>query len=139
MKIKAYNKLPEEARFIRQTVFVEEQGFREEFDTTDNTAIHAVGFIDGAAAATGRIFPSEESGAYCLGRLAVLKDFRKNGTGSAVLGFLENEALKRGASKIILHAQIQAQPFYEKNGYTVEGEPFLEESAPHITMVKMLK
>lgn len=47
MIIKAYEKLPEEAHFIRQTVFVEEQGFREEFDTIDNTAVHAVGFADG--------------------------------------------------------------------------------------------
>lgn len=138
MIIKAYEKLPEEARFIRQTVFVEEQGFKEEFDSTDNTAIHAVGFVDGAPIATGRIFPAEENGAYYLGRLAVMKGSRKNGTGSAILTFLENEASKRGATKIILHAQIQAQPFYEKNGYTAEGEPFLDESAPHITMVKSI-
>lgn len=138
MIIKAYEKLPEEAHFIRQTVFVEEQGFEEEFDTIDNTAVHAVGFADGTPIATGRIFPAEEDGAYYLGRLAVLKDFRKGGTGSKMLSFLENEAAKRGASKIILHAQIQAQPFYEKNGYIAKGEPFLEESAPHITMIKKL-
>lgn len=138
MIIKAYEKLPEEAHYIRQTVFVDEQGFREEFDTIDNTAVHAVGFADGSPVATGRIFPAEESGAYYLGRLAVLKDFRKGGTGSKMLAFLENEAAKRGASKIILHAQIQAQPFYEKNGYIAEGKPFLEESAPHITMIKNL-
>lgn len=139
MIIKAYEKLPEEAQYIRQTVFVEEQGFKEEFDTIDNTAIHAVGFADGTPVATGRIFPAEENGAYYLGRLAVLKDFRKGGTGSKMLAFLEKEAAKCGASKIILHAQIQAQPFYEKNGYIAEGEPFLDESTPHITMVKKLK
>lgn len=139
MMIKAYEKLPEEAHFIRQTVFVEEQGFKEEFDTIDDTAVHAVGFADGTPIATGRIFPAEENGAYYLGRLAVLKDFRKGGTGSKILAFLENEAAKYGASKIILHAQIQAQPFYEKNGYIAESEPFLDESTPHITMVKKLK
>ncbi|MCI5946825.1 MAG: GNAT family N-acetyltransferase [Oscillospiraceae bacterium] len=139
MIIKAYEKLPEEAHYIRQTVFVEEQGFREEFDTLDNTAVHAVDFIDGSPVATGRIFPAEENGAYYLGRLAVLKNFRKNGTGSKMLVFLESEAAKRGASKIILHAQIQAQPFYEKNGYIAEGEPFLEGSVPHITMMKKLR
>lgn len=95
--------------------------------------------IIGTPVATGRIFPAEENGAYYLGRLAVLKDFRKGGTGSKMLAFLENEAAKLGASKIILHAQIQAQPFYEKNGYIAEGEPFLDESTPHITMVKKLK
>ena len=138
MIIKAYNDLPEEARFIRQTVFMEEQGFKNEFDDIDETAIHAVGFIDGVPAATGRVFPAEEDGAYYLGRLAVRKEFRKGGTGSAIVAFLENEAAKHGASKIILHAQIQAQPFYEKNGYTAEGEPFLDETTPHITMVKKI-
>lgn len=138
MIIKAYNKLPEEARSIRQAVFMEEQGFKNEFDDIDSTAIHAVGFIDGVPAATGRVFPAEEDDAYYLGRLAVRKEFRKGGTGSAIVAFLENEAAKHGASKIILHAQIQAQPFYEKNGYTAEGEPFLDETTPHITMVKKI-
>ena len=105
----------------------------------DNTAIHAVGFADGTPAATGRIFLAKKNGVYYLGRLAVLKDFRRGGTGSKMLAFLENEAAKYGVSKIILHARIQAQPFYEKNGYIAEGEPFLEESAPHITMAKKLK
>ena len=81
MMIQFYEKLPEEAHFIRQTVFVEEQGFREEFDTIDNTAVHAVVFADGSPIATGRIFPAEENGAYYLGRLAVLKDFRRGRNG----------------------------------------------------------
>lgn len=139
MIIKTYDYLPEEARFIRQTVFVEEQGFKEEFDSIDSTAIHAVAFFDGVPAATGRIFSSEEDGVFYLGRLAVIKEFRKGGTGSAMINHLEIEALKHGADKIKLHAQVQAQPFYAKNGYTAEGEVFLEEFAPHITMVKSLK
>lgn len=139
MTIKTYDYLPEEARFIRQTVFVEEQGFKEEFDSIDNTAIHAVAFIDGAPAATGRIFPSEEDGVFYLGRLAVMKEFRKGGTGSTMINHLEREAAKHGAVKIKLHAQVRAKCFYEKNGYAAEGDVFLEEFEPHITMVKTLK
>lgn len=139
MIIKTYDYLPEEARFIRQTVFVEEQGFKEEFDSVDNTAIHAVAFIDGAPAATGRVFPSEEDGVFYLGRLAVIKDFRKSGAGSAMIKHFEAEASKHGAVKIKLHAQVRAKGFYEKNGYAAEGEVFLEEFEPHITMVKSLK
>ena len=139
MTIKTYNYLPEEARYIRQTVFVEEQGFKEEFDSVDNTAIHAVAFIDDSPAATGRVFPSEEDGVFYLGRLAVMKEFRKGGTGSAMIKHLEAEAENHGAAMIKLHAQVRAQGFYEKNGYTAEGEIFLEEFEPHITMVKSLK
>lgn len=139
MIIRSYNALPDEARFIRQTVFVEEQGFKEEFDSIDNIAVHAVAFINDKPAATGRIFPSEENGTFYLGRLAVMKEFRKGGTGSAMIDFLENEAAKLGAVKIKLHAQVRAMGFYEKNGYTAEGEEFLEEFEPHITMVKRIR
>lgn len=138
MIIKSYNFLPDEARLVRQTVFVEEQGFNEEFDTIDNVALHAVAFGNEIPAATGRIFPSEQDGTYLLGRLAVMKDYRKSGIGSEMLKFLENEAVKLGAKKIELHAQLRAKVFYEKNGYTAEGDIFLEESEPHITMTKAL-
>ena len=37
MTIKTYNELPAEAAKIREEVFVREQGFREEFDTVDNS------------------------------------------------------------------------------------------------------
>lgn len=138
MIIKGYSFLPDEARHIRQTVFVEEQGFNEEFDTIDNTALHAVAFDKENPVATGRIFPSEQDGTYLLGRLAVMKDYRKSGVGSEMLKFLENEAVKLGAGKIELHAQFRAKGFYEKNGYTAEGDIFLDESEPHITMTKAL-
>lgn len=42
MNFKVYSKLPAEAAKIRETVFVQEQGFREEFDTTDQFASHLV-------------------------------------------------------------------------------------------------
>lgn len=138
MIIKSYNFLPDEARLVRQTVFVEEQGFNEEFDTIDNIALHAVAFDSEIPAATGRIFPSDQDGTYLLGRLAVMKDYRKSGIGSEMLKFLENEAVKLGAKKIELHAQLRAKVFYEKNGYVAEGDIFLDEFEPHITMTKTL-
>lgn len=138
MIIKSYNFLPDEARLVRQTVFVEEQGFNEEFDTIDNIALHAVAFDNEIPTATGRIFPSEQDGTYLLGRLAVMKDYRKSGIGSEMLKFLENEAVKLGAKKIELHAQLRAKVFYEKNGYVAEGDIFLDEFEPHITMTKIL-
>ena len=36
-KVEIYSELPDEAKAIRQAVFVEEQGFQEEFDELDNT------------------------------------------------------------------------------------------------------
>lgn len=52
--IKIYNCLCAEARKIREQVFVEEQGFENEFDELDAQVPHAVLFMDGQAVATGR-------------------------------------------------------------------------------------
>lgn len=44
MKIKIFDKLPEEAKMIRTKVFIEEQGVENEFDETDKNSIHIVIF-----------------------------------------------------------------------------------------------
>ena len=56
MEIRVYQQLPREAYDIRTTVFVEEQGFQEEFDTTDQIATHLVLFENGVPAAVCRVF-----------------------------------------------------------------------------------
>ena len=42
MKTQIYSTLPQEARRIREEVFVREQGFENEFDETDQRAFHLV-------------------------------------------------------------------------------------------------
>ena len=39
MEIKAYDKLPKEAKDIRREVFIDEQGFKNECDDIDNKQI----------------------------------------------------------------------------------------------------
>ena len=84
MEIKKYDSLPEDARKIRIEVFVEEQGFEEEFDSTDKIAKHFVLYVEGRAVATCRIF-SEGVGRFHLGRVAVLKSERGKGFGKALM------------------------------------------------------
>ena len=79
MEIKLYSTLPSEAVKIRKLVFVEEQGFKNEFDE----------------------IVYQYKGEY-----------------------------------IMLHAQIQAQQFYEKQGGLPYGEIEYEENCPHIWMLK---
>lgn len=79
MEIKLYSTLPSEAVKIRKLVFVEEQGFKNEFDE----------------------IVYQYKGEY-----------------------------------IMLHAQIQAQQFYEKQGDLLYGEIEYEENCPHIWMLK---
>lgn len=39
-----YRQLPDEAKRIREQVFIKEQGFENEFDQTDEQAVHIVVF-----------------------------------------------------------------------------------------------
>lgn len=42
MFIKIYDEIPEEAKTIREAVFIKEQGFKDEFDEIDDVAKHVL-------------------------------------------------------------------------------------------------
>jgi predicted GNAT family N-acyltransferase len=131
---------PPEAMDIRIRVFVEEQGFYDEFDDTDNVATHLlIHNDDGLAVATCRVFPSEAEERFYLGRLAVLKEYRGKGFGSQIVTEAEKHLVSHGCKEILLHSQLQATPFYERLGYTQFGEIENDQGQPHIWMKKELK
>lgn len=69
-----------DARVIRQSVFVEEQGFEYEFDDIDETALHLVLYDENDnPCATGRLF---FDGCMKIGRIAVMKEYRGQSLGS---------------------------------------------------------
>lgn len=132
-----YEELPDEARAIRTEVFIDEQGFVNEFDDDDSRCIHAVIFADGTAAATGRMFPPE-NGACVIGRIAVRKALRGKDLGGKIVLLLEEKARELGAERIALSAQCRVRGFYEKLGYSASGEVYNDEYCPHIHMEKKL-
>ncbi|MBR5586890.1 MAG: GNAT family N-acetyltransferase [Clostridia bacterium] len=138
MEIKTFIGLPQEAKNIRETVFVKEQGFTDEYDEKDAVATHFVMFEDGKAIATCRIFEKEEKGVYMFGRMAVLKQLRGKNLGRKMIEAAQNFVSEQGGKKIILHAQLHAQGFYEKNGFSPYGEIESEQGCPHIWMEKEL-
>lgn len=136
--VKIYNFLCAEAKNIRVKVFVEEQGFENEFDEWDQQVPHAVLFMDGQAVATGRLLPGEEQGEFIIGRIAVLQEYRGRHLGAQIMLELEQEARKAGGNVISLSAQCQASGFYRTLGYQEIGAVYLDESCPHILMSKRL-
>lgn len=138
MNIRIYHTLPGDAVTIREEVFMKEQGFRDEFDSEDLNATHLVLYIENIPAATCRFFPGKMQEEYVIGRIAVRKEYRGHSLGSRLLAAAESEILMLGGRSVILHAQQQAKPFYEKQGYSSYGDPDLEESCPHIWMRKIL-
>ncbi len=131
-----YEHLPEDSAAIRREVFMEEQGFKNEFDDIDSSASHVVLYINDEPAVTGRFFKKHESNVWIVGRIAVRQKFRGRLLGSKILEAVENEISKRGGKKVMLAAQVKALPFYQKAGYEETGEPFMDEYCPHIWMRK---
>ena len=138
MNIIVYEALPPEAAQIRETVFIKEQGFQNEFDGIDNHAKHLVLYHNEAPIATCRFFTKGTSESYVIGRIAVLKGYRGQNIGSYLLEAAECEIKKLGGKYIFLHSQNRVKSFYEKLGYHKYGEIDFDESCPHIWMRKKL-
>ena len=133
-----YDALPPEAAAIRQAVFVEEQGFQEEFDAIDRHALHLLLFVDGRPVGTLRAFTEDGGTHWHIGRVAVIQSARQLHLGRRMMDLAEAELRRRGAACIEVSAQCRVQPFYEKCGFTSVGEVYLDEFCPHIRMVKEL-
>ncbi len=137
MKIVSYEGLPDEARQIRQMVFVEEQGFCEEFDQTDDEAVHFIVYMeDSQPVATCRVFWNTDVNGYVLGRFAVLREYRGKNIGAAMMREVEKYVQKVGGESLALHAQCQVSGFYQKLGFVEYGEVEDEQGCPHVWMKK---
>ena len=120
-------------RQVRETVFVREQKvpLELEWDGLDDQCLHMLAEDrDGNPIGTGRLLPDGH-----IGRMAVLREWRGRGVGSALLRALMEEGRKQGFETMILAAQIQAMPFYEKAGFVAEGDVFDDAGIPHRNMV----
>lgn len=73
-----------------------------------------------------------------LRQMAVLNDLQGKGIGRALMNFAENIARDRGFKKISMHARKTTISFFEKMGYKVTSDDFVEITIPHCTMEKKL-
>ena len=138
MIIQILNAINDDIKQIRIDVFINEQGFENEFDDIDKTAKFVLLSIDGKAVGTCRFFPSNIDGDAHIGRMAVRKLYRGQNLGSKIMHAAENGIRRDRFKTCSLSAQVQARPFYESLGYVAEGEEYLDEGCPHILMRKQL-
>ena len=134
INFKVTDTLSEDEKMIRETVFIEEQKFKIEFDDIDNIATHIVMYLDNKPVGCCRLY-NQENG-YHIGRIAVLKPYRRKGYGEKILLQAESVAKEKGADTIKLSAQVRASGFYEKLGYKKYGEIYFDEYCEHIAMKK---
>jgi YbgC/YbaW family acyl-CoA thioester hydrolase len=137
----SWNDLGRDAERLRLAVFVHEQGVpREiEIDELDPVARHAVVFNGlNQPIATGRLV-SDSPGVGRIGRMAVDRSVRGGRWGRMVLDSLVEASRQRGDTAVVLHAQRHAESFYQRAGFTPEGEPYEEVGIPHILMRMSLR
>jgi len=122
---------------VRGIVFVEEQrvDWEGEFDEHEDAAIHVLGEADGQPVAAGRL-RLLDGGAAKLERIAVRPRWRGRGLAHAVVRFLLDEAARRGATRLKLHAQVYLEDFYAGYGFVRRGDVFDECGIDHILMTR---
>ena len=137
METKIFDTIPQESRFIRETVFLDEQGFEKEYDENDDIAKHIVIYDNTTAVATCRVYWDKEVNCYHVGRIAVLKHYRGNGLGIKIVTEAEKPIKALGGNEVFISGQVRVAEFYiNKLGYTQYGEAYLEENVPHVALKK---
>ena len=135
--IGSYQELKQNCDLVRYSVFVQEQNVPEniEMDDRDPLCRHIVIEIDYTPIATGRIDIAKEGK---IGRVAVIKDYRNKGYGSLIVHKLEKIAQEEGLTSVWLNAQKPSINFYQRLGYQVISDEFIEANIVHQKMSKKL-
>ena len=120
-------------RRIREAVFIVEQGVPPEleWDADDVDAVHFLAFEGDFAVGASRLLLDGQ-----IGRVSVLKDWRGLHIGELLMQATIAEAERRGLTRQKLTAQAHAVRFYERLGFRVASEEFLEAGIPHVDMVR---
>ena len=73
-----------------------------------------------------------------LKQMAVAQERQRRGVGRQLLSHAEDWGRTSGFHLMVLNARLDAEGFYAAYGYLVEGEPFEENTLPHVRMTKRL-
>ena len=136
IEIKSWEQAQPVAGPIRFSIFVGEQNVPSgiELDDQDADCVHAIAYdAAGKAIGTGRLLPDGH-----IGRMAVVKEWRRQGVGAEILEALVAEARKRGHASVVVSAQLQAAEFYRAHGFEAHGKVYQEAEILHQEMRKAL-
>lgn len=120
------------AKYLRKTVFVEEQNVPEQIEYADDEeAVYYLIYDNKYLKGTARWRETEKG--IKLERFAVLPENRNKGYGTALLKKILKDIIPLN-KRIYLHSQITAVSYYQKAGFVIEGEPFEEAGITHYQM-----
>ncbi|MFM7811729.1 MAG: GNAT family N-acetyltransferase [Acinetobacter junii] len=126
-----WDKLEQDAKFIRKQVFIIEQNIpeEEEWDDQDMISDHFVVYDQDQPIATARLLQNNS-----VGRVAVLKAYRGQGIGRMIMLEIIRQAHQQDRKFLHLSSQVHAISFYEKLGFSIQGDAYDECGIPHIKM-----
>lgn len=118
---------------IRRIVFVEGQNVpeAEEIDGRDGKCTHYLLCIDGEPAATARLLRKGRTAK--IQRVCVLNSLQGMGLGKRLIHYILAD-LRGFPGEIVLGAQEKVIPFYEKLGFRICGEVYMDANIPHRPM-----
>lgn len=126
-----------EALDIRKQVFQEELGWSQEMDqdAMDAYSYHLVLYHQGTPVAAGRISYGG-TGKGRLGRICVLKKYRRQGIGDGLVKVLDYKASQLGFKYSEIETVEELEIFYMHIGFLKTGETHNKYSMELITMQK---
>lgn len=122
---------------LRSEVFVVEQNcVYQDLDGIDKKAMHAWIAEEGKMVACARFFmKNERKKTVQIGRIVVAKNQRRKRYASFLMrSVMDNAKRMLGAKHFNLEAQTYAIPFYERLGFKVCSDEFMEDGIPHVKM-----
>ncbi|MBR5004808.1 MAG: GNAT family N-acetyltransferase [Erysipelotrichaceae bacterium] len=121
---------------IRAEVFIREQNVDSEIemDIKDDTAIHCLATLNNKPAGCLRILINDDG--VTVGRVAVLKPYRRMKIGKAMMEFVETLPEVKEKGKIAVHAQLTARDFYLNCGFHEVSDIYEEANILHVSMEK---
>lgn len=120
---------------IRHEVFIKGQNVpaHEEVDGLDPDSVHYLLFKNQYAAGTARVRQLDDVAK--IERVAILDAYQGQGLGRVLMNFIIQELnTSSGVKKAQLGAQTHAIPFYEKLGFVICSDEYLDAGIAHKNM-----
>jgi predicted GNAT family N-acyltransferase len=111
--------------------------FTEAQLASESNSLHLTAWEEDVLLGTLLLTPLE-GGSIQMRQVAVDDSKQRLGIGRLLVAESEAEAVRRGFTRLMLHARDTAVPFYEKLGYKPVGDEFIEVGIRHQEMEKLL-
>ncbi len=125
---------------LREEVLMSPIGitFHEGIAAQDAESDHFAAFLEGVMVGVVLLSPTAQPGQSRLRQMAVRPDAQGMGVGRKLVESAEEWARRQAIREIRLHARVSAIGFYERLGYRLCGDVFMEVGLEHRLMTKEL-